>query len=145
MVNIARLTCCPVAYFVAIYATRVLPMNSEFLSVFHTSPRPMVFFIDIIQASTEQEALGTAIVQFWENIINESAGEDLLETQYLAARLGHRLPDNLYPYCTPIYEHRLQKYWGSVYASMNSFHEMRAAFAKLGVIETPVETTRKRK
>ncbi|MDP3957437.1 MAG: hypothetical protein Q8Q10_02980 [bacterium] len=103
---------------------------------FPSSREPMVFFQDIIHAATEEDALGIATSWFWENILIESAGEDMLETMYRADRLGRWLPDNLYLYCVPIYTHQLQKCWKIVYASMKSFHEMRAAFARLGVIET---------
>lgn len=138
-------TCRPVAFHCAIFAYRVSPLN-QILIPFPSCRchEPTVFFQDIVHASTEEEAIATALSQYHEDTLNKSRGKymrGLVPDQ----QSKHRLPDSLYLYYAPIYAHQLQRVWEIILSSMKSFHEMRNTYARLGVIKTQTDGTIRRK
>lgn len=129
--------CRPVAFHCVIFAYRASPLN-QILVPFPSfrCHKPMVFFQDIVHASTEEEAIATALSQYQEDAHNKSKEKN---TKGLMPdlHLEYQLSDNLYLYYAPIYAHQLQKIWEVVLTSMKSFHEMGDTFTKLGVTKTP--------
>lgn len=102
----------------------------------------MIFFEGIIYVPTKEEAEAKATARFWRDMRIECMGRRALRVQY-EIKDPKRLPDNIYIDCRPIYEYQLRIYacqlkdaWEEILTTMKSFHEMRAAFARLGVVQT---------
>lgn len=107
----------------------------QIVTLFRPRREQIILFSDLVTAATKEEAGIQAISQFW---------EDMPKGWSPISRLRNRLPDGLYLDSAPLYIRDIERGWQRILASMRSFHEMRDAFAKLGVIRTHASEANRR-
>jgi hypothetical protein len=101
--------CLPAGFLITIYVYHRTEAPCWPPNLSESRCKKLVFFEDIIDASTKEEARSRAIAQFWENMCNSAApGIDNVPQRI---RCLTDLPKHFYIDTQPIYEHMFRRAW----------------------------------